>query len=120
MLTVCGQLSLSRLSSVVVQPLRGFGQLKNVGVDVDNFIAEFFGRVLSGDIKILVVILGVLFILYIIGRQSLTRLLMSVVRGAAYLLTAATIVYIFKYYPKEVLYHAQRFWADLNNFFGAG
>ncbi len=81
---------------------------------------EFFGRIVNGDIKTLVVILGVLFILYIIGRQPLTRLLMSMVRGTAYLFTAAIVIYIIRYYPKDVLFHAQRFWADLNNFFGAG
>jgi hypothetical protein len=91
-----------------------------VSVDVDNFIAEFLGRVISGDIKTLVIIVGVLFILYIIGRQPLIRLLINIVRGTAYLFTVAMVIYIIKYYPKDVLFHAGRIWGDLNNFFGAG
>lgn len=91
-----------------------------MSVDVDNFMAGFFGQIINGDMKTLVLILGLFLILYVIGRQPLIRLFMNIIRGAAYLLMAAIVVYIIKYYPKEMLYHAHRFWTDLNNFFGAG
>jgi hypothetical protein len=87
---------------------------------VDNFIAGIYERLLAGDIRILILIPGLLFILYLIGRQPLTKLLFSIVRGTVYLFTAAVVIYLIKYYPREILYHAHRFWNDLNNFFGLG
>ncbi len=85
---------------------------------MDNFITGIYGRLLAGDIRILVLIPGLLFVLYLIGRQPLTKLLFSIVRGAVYLFTAAVVFYIVKHYPKEVWHHAHRFWNDLNNFLG--
>jgi len=85
---------------------------------VDNSSLEFIRTALEGDIMTLAMVLGVIVILIMIGRQPLTRLIFYTFRGAFYLITAAMVIYVFRHYPNDVLFHARRLWTDFHDILG--
>ena len=89
-------------------------------VNVENSLCGFTKAVLNGNMMTPVMILGSIILLILIGRQSLIRLIFYLFRGALYLFAAALVIYIVRYYPGDFMFHARRFWADLNNIFGLG
>jgi len=89
-------------------------------LDVENVVSEFIGQFLGSDIRLPILILGILFLLYIIGRQPVIKVLTSIVRGTMYLFVMAIAGYLIKYYPEEILHYLEQMWKDILNFFGLG
>lgn len=86
-------------------------------IDVENIVADFFGHFPGSDIRLPVLIFGILFLLYIIGRQPLIKVVTGIIRGTAYLFMMAIITFLIKYYPDEIMDYARDIWKDITNLF---
>nr|MBN2276516.1 hypothetical protein [candidate division Zixibacteria bacterium] len=72
----------------------------------------------ENDMSFPILIIGAIIFLIIIGRESFIKMIFNLVRGVFYLSLVAIAGYILKHYWREVLFHAQRMWADIHEILG--